>query len=871
MSDGGVADSRLVVPPLPPRYVRRPRLVAALDGAANLPLVLLAAGPGAGKTVLLSEWVRGRDEPVAWMTVTAGDAAPQRFWRLLWSALRACTEQDDHVSPVRLHMDSIERVQALLARLPDSQVRPVLVIDDAHLLTQPDVLADLDEMIRSGAPPRLRLVLAARSDPLLPLHRYRLAGQMRELRAEDLALTRGEMEELLAAHGVCLSPEDVDTLQARTEGWVAGARLCAMRMENAKHPARFVSELALGEGSIGEYLVAEVLEGQPEPVRRLLTETSLFDEVTGLLAEAVTGIQGCADMLAGLAARNSFVIPVDAARTRFRYHQLLGEILRHDLHRRERGMVPGLMQRAAAYFERSGDFRRALFWAARAGDWAHAASVLARGGLAHAFVHRDEISGLGFDAWPAPEPYDADAAAAPGLAVATLAVAAIRADPDAAAHLLRKLSLPTAEREADPDVLLVSDLVRVILGMKLGDADTVAGAAEHLIAGTGESAGCRVRGLNATVLLALASTRFWRGRTDQADALLSAALAEAERSGPPVVTLEVLAMTALVDSLRSRPRHAEDAAHRAHALLQRDGELSIPPALELAAAGRLLMRADLAGAARALERVHVPDAVGTDPALAIAREIGWATVLLTRGDISQARAIALRSPHTNLPVLTALRETLLADTETLLGRPRAALELLQDYHDDDCAVLAALPRARAYLALHDQFGAGNCVRAVLATPGRLVGRYGLAEAMLCDAQIALLNDDPGHALEMTWGAIELAQDDIVLPFLAVYGAFAPLLACHPALAARWPRPPGDGPVNVVVPAPRGASGLPNPLTEREQAVLRFLATSLSPAEIADQMCLSVNTVKTHLAAIYRKLAASRRREAVTRARELELL
>jgi LuxR family transcriptional regulator, maltose regulon positive regulatory protein len=251
MSDGGVADSRLVVPPLPPRYVRRPRLVAALDGAPNLPLVLLAAGPGAGKTVLLSEWVRGRDEPVAWMTVTAGDAAPQRFWRLLWSALRASTEQDNHVSPVRLHMDSIERVQALLARLPDSQVRPVLVIDDAHLLTQPDVLADLDEMIRSGAPPRLRLVLAARSDPLLPLHRYRLAGQMRELRADDLALTRGEMEELLAAHGVCLSREDVDTLQARTEGWVAGARLCAMRMENARHirPGSCLNWLSAREAS----------------------------------------------------------------------------------------------------------------------------------------------------------------------------------------------------------------------------------------------------------------------------------------------------------------------------------------------------------------------------------------------------------------------------------------------------------------------------------------------------------------------------------------------------------------------------------------------------------------------------------------------
>jgi LuxR family transcriptional regulator, maltose regulon positive regulatory protein len=859
-----------MVPPLPPRHVWRPRLITALDGA-DVPLVLLAAGPGAGKTVLLSEWVLGRDAPVAWVTVTPRNAGPQRFWRLLWSALQACGEQDDGTSAAAPDVGSVERAHALLARLPDSQVRPVLVIDDAHLLTNPDVLADLDEIIRSGAPPRLRLLLAARSDPLLPLHRYRLAGQMRELRARDLALTRGEMEELLAAHGVSLSGDDVDTLLARTEGWVAGARLCAMRMENSEHPARFVSELALGEGSIGEYLVAEVLEGQPEPVRRLLNETSLFDEVTGPLAEAVTGIEGCADMLAGLAADNSFVIPVDAARTRFRYHQLLGEILRHDLQWRERGMVPGLMQRAAVYFERSGDFRRALFWAARAGDWAHAASVLARGGLAHAFVHRDDVSSLGFDAWPSPESHDADAAVAPGLAIASSAVAAIRADPDAAAHQLHKLSLPTAEQEADPDVLLVSDLVRVILGMKIGDADTVADAAEHLIAGTGESPGCRVRGLNAAVLLALASSRFWRGRTDDSDALLSAALAEAERSGPPVVTLEVLAMTALVDSLRSRPRHAEDAAHRAHAMLQRDGELSIPPALELAAAARLLMRADLAGAARALERVHLPDAVGTDPALAIAREIGWATVLLIRGDISQARAMALRSPHTNLPVLAALRETLLADTETLLGRPHAALELLQDYHEGDYAVLAALPRARAYLALHDRPGAGNCVRAVLATPGRLVGRYGLAEAMLCDAQIALLNDDSERAVEMTWGAIELAQDDIVLPFLAADGAFAPLLERHPALAARWPRPPDSAPVTVVVPPPRGAGGLLDPLTEREQAVLRFLATSLSPAEIADQMCLSVNTVKTHLAAIYRKLSASRRREAVTRARELELL
>jgi LuxR family maltose regulon positive regulatory protein len=869
MSDCRQLDSRLVVPPLPPRHVWRPRLITALDDA-DVPLVLLAAGPGAGKTVLLSEWVLRHDGPVAWMTITAGDVTPQRFWHLLWSALRACGAQHDDVSPVTAGMDSIERVQALLARLPDAGVGPVLVIDDAHLLTNRDVLTDLDEIMRSGAPPRLRLVLAARSDPLLPLHRYRLAGQLLELRADDLALTRGELEALLTTHGVSLGAGDVDTLLTRTEGWVAGARLCAMRMENTEYPARFVSELALGEGSIGEYLVAEVLEGQPEPVRRLLTETSLFDEVTGPMADAVTGLEGCADILARLAASNSFVIPVDAARTRFRYHQLLGEILRHDLRWRERGMVTTLMRRAAAYFEGTGDFRRALYWAARAGDWTEAAAMLARGGLAHAFVNHDDISGLGFDVWPSSGRDDASAGQAPGLAAASSAVAAIRADTDAAARQLDTLSVSAAERPTDPDLLLVRDLVQMILGMKAGDTDAVADAAGQLIALTEQSPRRQVPGLNAAVLLAQASTLFWHGGTDDADALLATALAEAERSGSPVVTLEVLAMTALVDSIRSRPRHAEDAVHRAHVMLQKDGGLSSPPALELAAATRLLIAADVPGAALALERAHVPDAVGTDPALAMAREIGWATTLLASGDIGRARAIAQRSPRVNLPVLTALRETLLADTETLLGRPHAALELLRDY-DGDLAVLAALPRARAHLALHDTSSAHRCVLAILATPSMLVSRYNLAEAMLYDAQIAQLNDDPGRAFEMTWGAIELAQDDIVLPFLALYGTFAPLLARHPALAARWPRPPHSGPVDVSFPTAQQAAQLLDPLTQREQAVLRFLATSLSPAEIADQMCLSVHTVKTHLAAIYRKLSASKRREAVARARELELL
>jgi LuxR family transcriptional regulator, maltose regulon positive regulatory protein len=866
-------DARLVVPALPPRHISRARLLAELDRAAGKPLILVAAGPGAGKTVLLSDWVTHSRAPVAWITVTAADAAPARFWRLLWQALRADGKPGPDLPALMPRDGAVERVQALLAGLPTSSPPPVLIIDDAHFMTHPDVLADLDTLVRLGSPPRVRLVLAARCDPLLPLHRYRLAGQVTELRAKDLAMTRAETRELLAAHGVTLSEEDLDLLVGRTEGWAAGTRLSAMRMEDADHPALFVSELALGQGSIGEYLMAEVLDHQPEPVRRLLMETSLFDEVTGPLADAVTGMRGCADILADLADSNSFVVPVDAARTRFRYHQLFGEILRHSLHRQTGSQVPDLIRRAAAHFQDSGNFGKALYWAARADDWPYAASLLIHGGLAHAFVHREDISGFGALQWRVPAPGDSGTSQAGESAVAAFAIAAVTADGETAAREAQKLHEPAKARPASPELTVTADLARLILGMKAGDGELVAAAAEHLLAQDTGIPGRGAPGMPAAVMLAQAGTAFWHGEVDEANGLLRAALAAAARDGLPVVELDVLAMTALADRLQGRPHHAEDAAHRAYALLRRHSGLSVPPALELAAATGLLMAADLAGAAGALERTQIPDSLGCDPGLAAARRIGQATVLLADGNVKQAQAISRgMSPPAAQPLLMALRQTLVADAETMLGRPGAALEILRGYGHDGIAILAALPRARAHLSLHDLRNAQKCVRAVLTGTSPLISRYTHVEAMLCDARIALAEGDTGRALEMVTAAIELAQDDVVLPFFAAESVFAALLARHPAVAAEWPRPAASGPVTVMAdggPAP--TADLCDPLTEREQTVLRFLATNLSNTEIADEMCLSANTVKTHLSAIYRKLTVGRRKDAVLRARELELL
>src|SRR5690242_10120071 len=321
-----MCDSRLTLPQLPPRHVSRPRLLAKLDDAAGSPLTLLAAVPGAGKTVLLTEWSRSSDARVAWLNPAAADAEPRRFWRLLISALRGCDEGERGLPDEMPRGAAIDLVQSLFST--ESAAQLVVVIDDADVLTHPEILEGLDSLICSGQP-GLRLVMAAHSDPLMPLHRYRLDGLMRELRAVDLAMTPAEIREVLAVHGVTLGERDFGLLAARTEGRAAGVRLSAMRMEGAEYPADFVSGLALDQGSIIEYLVDEVLRQQPEAQRRLLIETSGLDEVTGPLADAVTGMAGCGKMLADLARENSFVIPLDEAQTRFRYHPLFAEVLRY--------------------------------------------------------------------------------------------------------------------------------------------------------------------------------------------------------------------------------------------------------------------------------------------------------------------------------------------------------------------------------------------------------------------------------------------------------------------------------------------------------------------------------------------------------------
>jgi LuxR family transcriptional regulator, maltose regulon positive regulatory protein len=447
---------------------------------------------------------------------------------------------------------------------------------------------------------------------------------------------------------------------------------------------------------------------------------------------------------------------------------------------------------------------------------------------------------------------------------------AVFADADSAARELGHVR-KSDETLTDPDLLVTTDLVELILGQKASDADAVDAAAHRLLGRSGGTSGPSMPGFRAAVLLAQASTHLWHGRHEDVGSLLDEALAEAQRDEMPGIELEVLAMTAFVDSYWSRPNRADEVAQRARSLCQHK-DLAIPPALELAAALRALIAADLGGLARALQRVLLLDTVGADPGLSVALVLGQASVLMAAGEVAEARTMLREAGRRIPPMLAALRDIMLADLDTSLGRPRAALRLLRNHRAGEFAVLTAMPRTRAYLALGDLGNAHDCVRSVLATPSAQTGRFALVEALLHDAQITLRRDDPVRALEVLIRACEVARGEIVLPFLQVKDVFTALLARHADVAGQWPMPRQRiSPEAIARPGTAVSRDLPEPLTQRELTILRFLATTMSTAEIADELCLSVNTVKTHIASIYRKLPATRRREAVLRARELELI
>lgn len=373
-------EAKLRAPNLRPSIVPRPRLVERLE-TSDAPLGLVVAPPGFGKTTLLVQWQSSSERPFAWLSLDEGDNDPIAFWSgLVASIARVVPDFASSVGPALSSLGGLA-LDAVVARILneldalDQQI--VLVLDDYHRITNLKCHEAL-AMLLERLPATLQLIISTRSDPPLPMARWRANGRLTELRAPDLSFTDAEaFEALNRAWGLDLSAESVAVLQERTEGWPAGLYLAYLSIRGSSDPAALLADFGGASRLVIDYLMEVVLEQQGDERSTFLLETSVLEGMTGSLCDAVTGRDDSASLLAQLEHDNLFIVALDDRREWFRYHRLFAQALNEELGRRHGDRPPMLHHRAGAWFEARADFGEAIQHAFAGRDLDTAATLVA--------------------------------------------------------------------------------------------------------------------------------------------------------------------------------------------------------------------------------------------------------------------------------------------------------------------------------------------------------------------------------------------------------------------------------------------------------------------------------------------------------------
>src|SRR5689334_6212420 len=347
---------------LPSTLVARPALHDRLTAGAGQRLTLVAGSAGAGKSVLLSSWAAARPAGLTfWLSCDEADADPVRFWAGFIEAVRAREPWFGVDAADLLTMDGSVSADVTASIANDAAMLPAgsaVVVDDFHYAADP-AGRDMIALVERWPADTVQLVLSARVDPPLRLHRLRMAGELCELRDRDLYFSVAESGELLANFGVQVAAADLALLHQRTEGWAAAVQMAALSLRGNQDPGRAARALGVRGYAIAEYFSDEVLEQQPAEVARFMLDTCVLGELTADACAAVTGRQDAAALLHSIDAANLFVVALDEERTSFRYHHLVHQILRTRLRARDPARERAVHLRAAEWFESTGDVRRA--------------------------------------------------------------------------------------------------------------------------------------------------------------------------------------------------------------------------------------------------------------------------------------------------------------------------------------------------------------------------------------------------------------------------------------------------------------------------------------------------------------------------------
>lgn len=900
---GPLVATKLYVPKLRGDLVVRPRLLERLRRPGSR-LTLVSAPAGFGKTTLLTEWLDatpGDDRAVAWVSLDPSDNEPARFWTYVVTALQGAVPTVGSGSLELLSSAPSSTDLGLTTLLNELAAAPGevwLVLDDYHLVDDHDVGGGVAFLLEH-LPPHVHVVLSTRADPDLPLARFRVRGELVEIRAADLRFTSDEAAEYLdEATGQHLSARDIEVLEARTEGWIAALQLAALSLRGREDVSSFIAQFAGTDRYLVDYLVEEVLAHQPEPVRDFLLQTSVLDRLAGTLCDALTGRDDGSLMLTTLERANLFLLPLDDRREWYRYHHLFADVLRARLLAEQPDLMPLLHQRASRWYDAHDLAEDAVRHALAARDFDRAAYLME---MAVPAIRRERREAL-LLGWLKALP-DHCIRRSPVLSVLHGHMLLVSGDLDGVEARLddaeRALAAgpdgsapPWADTEELRTLPATIGVYRASLAQARGD---VAGTVEHArraldLAGPGDHL---ARG-SANGFLGLAA---WaKGDVAAALATFGQAVASLHASGNLVDELSSTVVLADLWLAAGRPGKARrlylGALQRAEAAGERVARAT---SVLHAGIGEIDCEAgDLDAARQHLERAA---ALGESPAMGESRyrwHVAMSRVAEAEGNPQEAIALLDEAEQLYRPgffpqvrPIAAMRARVWVANDNLSQAAVWAAERGVSV-TDDVAYLSEfdhLTLVRLLIARHrrrpDPAALDEAVRllARLHAAAETSGRAGsLIEIQMLNA---LALDAQGHrpqalqSLAQAWveapepeGYVRLFLDEgppmVDLLRAAEHQGVAGDHA-HRLLGLRAAR--GGGGVG----ARQRAASSSESLSDRELQVLRLLDSELSGPQIARELFVSPNTLRTHTKHIFTKLDVTNRRAAVRRARERGLL
>ena len=862
--------------------VQRTALFERLSAAGVDRVVLVSAPAGSGKSVLVRSWAEaaGLGDRLAWVSIERGERDGQRFWLSVTDALAQAISFAEEVAPAPSFRGDLA-VERLLSELDALEEPAALVIDDLHELRSAEALAWL-EVFLARLPRQLLVVLVTREDPRLGLHRLRLAGELAELRGSDLSFSVDETRELLAASGITLSDTSVRLLHERTEGWAAGLRLAVISLAQHVNPERFVREFSGSERTVAGYLLAEVLERQPAEVREALLRTSVLERVSGPLADFLTGASGSERILQQLEDANAFVSSLDAGRSWFRYHRLFAELLQLELRRTSPATVGSLHRAAAQWYGQHGYVVEAVRHAQAARDWSGAARLLADHYVGLLLDGRIALVGELLSAFPSDATADAELA----VVIATARVWDGLLEDGAAYIALAHRLGGTVPEKRKPRFDLGLGSVTLCLASRRGDLGAVLdamGSVEAALAAQPASERAVTEELRAVVLLNLGTAELLASRLNDARRDLERSLKLARQIGRPYLEVSCLGHLTVagpgtglsVSAALERSREAVRVAE-AHGW---DQDPIAAPALA-AGAGMLAWQGRLDEAERSLERAACALHPDSDPGTELIAHHARGVLRLAQGRHEEALTAfrAAERMHGMLagkyPFALAVRARLL-QTQTRMGELAAARAGLaaSSKQDRDVALMGVCVADMDLAEGRAEHAIDVLAPVIDRSAPPFHQSSAITEALLLHAAARDQLGDRRAAEASLERALDLAEaDGIILPFiLAPVQDLLKRLPRHRTAHASLLRTILD----VIAGASARPRDAPEPsleeLSEAELRVVRYLPSNLKAPEIAAELCVSANTVRTHIRHIYAKLDTHDRNEAVVRARALGLL